>query len=242
MISSLYTDKLKQGYYTQTGTVLQRRDSSGQGQSLLLFLRDMGPLWVNAPSSSTKSRFGGATEPLVWGEFNLYQSPNKLYLQGAEIKEDFLSLRNSNEQLMTALRFYKRLSRVLMVGHESNQILTLLWGSLVLLKDNCPGDVVDFRFTWKLLNLIGLAPSLNQCVRCGERLESRVSWCSDGLICVRCLSGQYGKELEPGTLICMQAAALLDHNKFIEWSCSQRNNEIFLKQVKKLITFFSDID
>ena len=99
--------RLPQGYYTKTGTVLLRRDSSREGQSLLLFMREFGPRWVSAPSATGKNRFGGSTEPMTWGEFSLYQSPSKLYLQGTEVKEDFLTLRSSPPAVLAALRLYK---------------------------------------------------------------------------------------------------------------------------------------
>lgn len=241
MISSFEIEKLPQGYYKQVGTVLQRRDSSGEGQSLLLFLRDMGPMWVSAPASKTKCRFGGATEPLVWAEFDLYQSPARLYLQGAEVKEDFISLRSSADKLKSALKLYKRLSKTLMVGHESNNTLTLLWSSMLLLKENCPVDIVEYRFTWRLLKEAGLAPSLQYCVACGSKLDDGAVWTNDGLICGAC-SGPCKTDLDTESLRSLRLAALLNHEKFIEWSGSQEKFDLYSYELKKLVTFFTDID
>lgn len=241
MISSFETDKLPQGYYKKVGTVLQRRDSSGEGQSLLLFLRDMGPVWVSAPASKTKCRFGGATEPLVWAEFTLYQSPSRLYLQGAEIREDFISLRSSAEKLKTALRIYKRLTGVLLTGHESNNILTLLWSAMVLLKENCPVEIVEYRFTWRLLKEIGLAPSLGYCVKCGSKLECGAVWTKDGLVCPSC-SGPAQEDICSEDLSNLRLAAMLSHDRFIGWSKGREKSSLFTVQLKKLLTFFNDID
>lgn len=241
LISSFERDKLPQGYYTQVGTVLKRRDSSGEGQSLLLFLRDMGPVWVSAPSSKTKCRFGGATEPLVWAEFNLYQSPSRLYLQGAEIKEDFISLRTTADKLKSALRFYKRLSGVLLNAQESNNLLTLLWSSLVLLNENCPSDIVEYRYTWRLLKETGLAPSLQYCVSCGCRLEEEALWTSDGLVCPSCAAPGRG-DISKEDLFLLRCAVFLGHDKFILWSKTRQNSSLFAEQLKKLLTFFNDLD
>jgi DNA repair protein RecO (recombination protein O) len=244
LIAPYETDNLEQGYYTQAGTVLQRRDSSKEGQSLLLFLRDMGPRWVYAPAASAKSRFGGMTEPLVWGTFNLYQSPGRLYFQGAEIREDFLSLRSSPKLLMTALRFYKRTAKVLLVGHESNSALNILWSSLLLLKENCPSEIVELRFTWKLLKTVGLAPSLVNCVNCGSVLNESSFWSSDGLLCSNCCSGTGKMKVSYAVLRMLQAAVLLDHNKFIKWSNTQQSMkmDIYNDQLKMLMTFFADFN
>lgn len=235
------TDKLPQGDYLQVGTVLQRRDSSEEGQSLLLFLRDFGPQWVSAPASKTKCRFGGAIEPLTWAEFNLYQSPTRLYLKSAEVKEDFISLRCSAGKLRAALKFYKRLSKSLLVGHESNNILTLLWSSMLLLKENCPVDIVEYRFTWKLLKESGLAPSLLSCVKCGSRLDAGALWTNDGLICLAC-SGSNKNGITGENLKSIRAAALLNHEKFIEWSKSEQKTALYKDELNKLVTFFTDWD
>ena len=237
----LDTDKLPQGNYSQVGTVLQRRDSSGEGQSLLLFLRDFGPHWVSAPASKTKCRFGGAIEPLIWAEFNLYQSPTRLYLQSAEVKEDFISFRCSAGKLKAALKFYKRLSKSLLVGHESNNILTLLWSSMLLLKENCPVDIVEYRFTWKLLKETGLAPSLQYCVKCGCRLDAGATWTNDGLICFSC-SESKKNAVTAEDLKSIRTAALLNHEKFIEWSKLEQKTALYKDELNKLVTFFTDWD
>ncbi len=243
MTTPFGTDGLSQGYYTNVGTVLQRRDASGEGRSLLIFLRDLGPRWVSAPGSAAKHRFGGAVEPLVWSRYDLYQSPTRLYLKGAEIREDFVSLRGSAEKLRAALKFYKRLPRLVMVGHESNKILTLLWSSLTLLKENCPIQAVEFRYAWRLLRERGSAPSLRYCVKCGDKLSSGAKWSADGLLCAACGGSGHGA-IDISDLALIQRGALLSHENFIAWSGSLPESKLALfEEVSgKLVTFFADLD
>ncbi|NLV81493.1 MAG: DNA repair protein RecO [Synergistaceae bacterium] len=234
MISNFGTDKLEQGYYKQSGTVLQRRDSVKSGLSLLLFLRDLGPRWVFAPAGSSKNRFGGAIEPMMWGTYNIYQSPNGLYLQSAEVKEDFLILRSKSLQLYTAIQFYKTVCKVVETTHESNNILNLLWGTMLLLKENCHPKIVEFRFIWRLLNAIGLAPSLRQCVLCGSLLNNSSFWSDDGLCCSKC-STCVSIDIE--LLKELQYAATLKQNDFLKWSQMDRNVEIYQDFINKLRLF-----
>lgn len=237
MIFAYETDKLTQGYYTYSGTVLLRRDSSSSSQSLLLFLRDIGMRWVSAPGATgRKNRFGGATEPLVWAEFHLYQSANGLYLQNAEVKEDFLSIRSKPKRLLTAIRCYKRVKQILMAGHESNQILTILFNAMLLLNEDCPEEIVEFRFNWRLLRALGLAPSLHSCCCCGLPLKDELRWSDDGLLCVRCVTGKS----PPDALKDLQKAALLDYPRFVEWSKRQKYSNFYLDNLQKLIIFFSN--
>ncbi|MDL2297928.1 DNA repair protein RecO C-terminal domain-containing protein [Synergistaceae bacterium OttesenSCG-928-D05] len=240
MIQPYEQDKLQQGYYTNIGTVLLRRDSSREGQSLLLFLRDLGPRWVNAPGASGgKNRFGGATEPLIWAEFNLYQSPKSLTLQSAEVKEDFLSLRGQPEKLLTALRLYKHLPKMLIVGHESNNLLTLLWASLVCLKENCPPAAVEFRFFWRVLQEQGLAPSLLTCSECGTKLENGAAWTPDGLKCTKCAATA---DIDAETLLILRRAALLKHEQYLQWTDAKNYSAIFKEASKKLLSFFANFN
>lgn len=243
MIAAYEVEKLPQGYYKKSGTVLKRKDSLKEGQSLLLFLRDLGPRWVSAPgASSGKSRFGGATEPLMWGEYCLYQSPRFLYLKEAEVREDFITLRSEPHRLLTALGFYRRVSQVVMTAHESDQLLKVLWSAMVLLRDGAPPEAAEFRFSWRLLNALGLAPSLQNCVKCGALLDDGASWTEDGLLCPRC-SGRPA-ETGPAELAVLTAAGQLSHEKFLVWSKSEHGNNLnnlFNEHAKKLLTFFREI-
>ncbi|MGI6442229.1 MAG: DNA repair protein RecO [Synergistaceae bacterium] len=229
-------EKLEQGYYEQAGTVIQRKDSLKNGLTLLLFLRDLGPRWVIAPTGSSKSRFGGAIEPMVWGLYNIYQSPSGLYLKSSEIKEDFLLLRRCSKHLHTALRLYKTVSRVIFTTHESNDILNLLWSSMLLLKDGCTSELVEFRFTWRLLNLMGLAPSFKQCVLCGSLINESSFWCDDGFCCSNCTSDIL---VNISQLKDMRCAAMLKQEDFITWSENNIDIDIFNDFSVKLKKFLS---
>ncbi|MCD8232860.1 MAG: DNA repair protein RecO [Cloacibacillus porcorum] len=232
--------RLPQGHYSKTGTVLLRRDSSREGQSILLFMREFGPRWVSAPAATGKNRFGGSTEPLTWGEFLLYQSPSKLYLQGAEVKEDFLSLRQSPAALLCALRIYRRTSKEAPADCENDALLRMLWSSLVQLREKCPPYIVELRFTWKLLNLMGIAPSLDLCVECGGLLTEGGWLTQAGMCCRRCSQGK-GEAVSAEELAELRRAVALPHEKFILWSCETRQKDCYIKNLKMLSPYFSNM-
>lgn len=236
MINFAEADNLEQGYYKQSGTVLQRRDSVTSGGSLLLFLRDLGPRWVSAPASASKNRFGGAAEPLVWGTYELYQSPGRLYLKSAEVKEDFISLRSNPARLIAAVRFYKAVTKVTMTSHESNHVLNVLWSTMLLLKAECPVSIIEFRYMWKLLNSAGLAPSLSVCCECGTQILGRALWKKDGFCCDKCSVAE--TVLSETEITLLRRAALLEHEKFIKWSVQQGESSLCEEYTKKLLTFF----
>ena len=230
-----YTEKLNQGYYKQSGTVLRRSDSLKEGSSVLLFLRDLGPRWVSAPQSSGKSRFGGGTEPLVWGVFDLYQNPSRLYLQGALIKEDFLMLRKDSGKLLAATRLYKNVQKALITACPNNAALNILWNAMLLLSLNCSPDAVEFRFYWRLLNSAGLSPSLYACTVCGGLVRGACVFADDGISCPSCGKGDFVTTEE---LSYLRRAAMLKRTDFIAWQekCDDFKNLRYY--ANKLLTFF----
>ena len=77
------------------------------------------------------------------------------------------------------------------------------------LREKCQPYIVEFRYTWKLLNLMGIAPSLDLCAECGERLTDGGRFTQEGMRCRRCsqdrgepvsaqeLCGAEGRRLSP---------------------------------------------
>ena len=238
------TEALKQGDYKATGTVLKRKEGVKSSQSLLLFLKGFGLVWVTAPSATSKNRFGGSTEPMIWASFELYKSPSRFYIKSAEIKEDFLAVRSNPKSLMAAAKFYKLLPSVLYGEHENDKILTLLYSCMLLLEAACAQEVVEFRFVWRLLKYLGLAPSLTNCVSCNAKLEA-ADFCPDGFLCEGCLKG--APKIAKTELLQLQAAALLPQETFKSWLKAQniekntKNIEFFDKSCKYLLSFFENI-
>jgi DNA repair protein RecO (recombination protein O) len=241
LISESEFDALEQGYYTQSGTVLQRKESGKTGQSVQLFLKTMGPVWASAPAATSKTRFGGATEPLIWGTFCIYKSPSRLYLKNAEVKEDFLSVRSDPVKLTAAINFYKLLPGVLLRGHENDNALNSLWSALKQLSNNCPAELVEFRFLWRLLRSLGLCPSMTRCVNCGAYIDGCAEMCDDGFLCPKC-SVNCSVHVGAEDFHIMQASALLSHDKFVAWSQKMGDSGKIGKYSKFLMTFFSNIN
>lgn len=232
-------ERLPQGYYKQAGTILLRRDGSREGQSLLIFMRGLGPRWAGAPAASSRNRFGGGTEPLVWGEFSLYQSPSKLYLQGVEVKEDFLGLRSDAQALLCALRLYKTTARETPADCENDALLRMLWSAMLQLKEKTPPYLTEFRYTWKLLDSFGIAPSLELCSSCGALFRDGAVFTQEGLLCPKCAGSPASVSQED--IAELRLASVLPHEKFILWGRLPHKKENFTSNLKKLSPFFRNM-
>lgn len=218
---------LRQGAHRASGVVLRRKEGSVRSQELLLFLRTSGATWVGAPgATSAKNRFGGGIEPMVWGEYDLYQSPRRLYLKGVDVKEDFLQIRTSRRRLETAVKWCGELARRLPLGMENDALLSLLWGSMKNLRAGGDPALLDLRFAWRWANLWGLAPPLDVCSSCGRALPDRdapdggeAALSRDGVVCAPCRAAANVSGIAIGNeeLASLACAATLPVDAFMAW-------------------------
>jgi DNA repair protein RecO (recombination protein O) len=143
--------------------VLNRR-VAGEGDLLLtLFLKGSGMVFVSARGGGAgKVRFGGGTEPLMWGTFSLYgDRGGRLHLKTADVADDMLKLRSRSEALFAAVRWAKLLMRRLPPEEPSDDLLANFYWSMKLLDGGFPAAAAEWRFLWRWLRSWGLAPDLS---------------------------------------------------------------------------------
>ena len=155
------------GFESASGVVLGRRIAGEGNLNLTLFLKKLGVVYVSAPGAAGgKVRFGGATEPLVWGAFALYRTRDdggRLYLKSVDVVDDMLSLRSRPKALFAAARWSKLLARCLMEGHADDGLLVNLYWNMKLLCGGLAAEAVEWRFMWRWLKAWGLAPEVSEC-------------------------------------------------------------------------------
>jgi len=158
------------GFESASGVVLNRRTTGEGDLNLTLFLKGLGVAYVSAKGAAGgKVRFGGATEPLVWGSFALYRPRDdvgRLYLKSIDVADGMLTLRSRPEALFAAARWSKLLTRHLMEGHADDALLTNLYWNMKLLCSSLPVEVAEWRFIWRWLKAWGLAPEVSECAAC----------------------------------------------------------------------------
>jgi DNA repair protein RecO (recombination protein O) len=219
---------LLNGEHRAMGLVLRRKEAV-KSQELLLFLGGLGAVWASAPGTGARNRFGAGTEPMMWGEFRLYQSPRRLYLKGAEVREDFLAIRGSHGTLRAAVRWCGEIASRLMPGAQADSLLSLLWGSMKNLSAGIAPALLDIRFAWRWGNLWGIAPPLDVCSSCGGRLVPSAGdffqMTSDGFMCLGCAEEAKisGSAVLVGRMCAaeheaLRMAATLSKDRFVRWA------------------------
>lgn len=150
------------GFHAQSGVVLRRKISPEGDITMDLFLKELGRTQAVAKGAGRGSvRFGGATEPLTWGNFGLYKSAKsgRMVLRSIDAKHDAVKLRG--EILLTAARWVRLLLRYIEEGRADDKLLSCFYWSITLLEEGVPTALAEFRFVWRWLNIWGIAPALD---------------------------------------------------------------------------------
>jgi DNA repair protein RecO (recombination protein O) len=210
----------RQGLIKERGVVLRRVDTPEGNRRVYLFLARYGPVWASAPGAARgKARFGGSTEPMVWGIMHLYRGPNRFYLRDVDVRKDFWSLRNQPRKMRRAIEWIRTVSTTLLPMHPGDELLPLLYWSLCSLEEeSVPGVIVEWRFLWRWLRLWGLAPDLWCCGKCGVRDSKKWVLSEEGLFCGACASSASGVWLGREDAVMLLKAAVLSRKAFLEWA------------------------
>ncbi|MEA3507304.1 MAG: DNA repair protein RecO [Synergistota bacterium] len=208
-----------QGLHRARGVVLKRKDFPGGDRMLYLLLEDFGLIRVVAPGAARgKMRFGGATEPLVWGIFHLYRSASRFYLRDVDVRRDFLELRRCGVTMLKAAEWAGMIARHTLEGHECNSLISLFfWGLSNLADKDVPVAAADLRFILKWLRLWGLCPDLSRCAGCGSNIHNG-RLIGETLLCLSCSPQTGGVTLENGSLSVLRRVLSLSHSDFLAWA------------------------
>ena len=236
----------QQGFKSGSGVVLRRR-IAGEGDLLLtLFLKGIGVTAVSARGAAGgKVRFGGGTEPLAWGSFGLYKGKGGgFHLKSVDVADDMFRLRGRSAALFTAVRWAKLLTRYLMAGHPSDDLLAnLYWNMKLLDEGNLPVEVVEWRFLWRWLKSWGLAPDLSLCTQCACTLDEAL-WTGEGLCCPKCVPERAAGSLSAVQLSFLRAVAEMKApmlTEFIAKQCPCVDIRLFANAGRCLEGFLTEI-
>lgn len=150
-------------------------------------------------------RYGGSLDLFTCSTIRYKNSPNSdlVRIEEANTKKDFLGLRNQLENLSAAGYFTDLVRRLTEDRHECRDIFLLLAHYFVMLESHTATYEIVRSFEIKLLEKLGWAPVLEQCVNCEEPFfgnelnpeDSQASLSVDrgGFLCHSCTGNVTGK-------------------------------------------------
>ncbi len=188
------------------GIVLRRQDLRETSLILTLYTRDFGKIKgiARGVRGSRAQYGGGALELFALDEIVFYErKTSDIYtVSQCDLLEYFNPLRADLAKLSYATYLIELLDSVTTLADKNDEVFDLLLNSLRLMAGESSAKRAARIFEIKLLNLLGLMPSLDLCVSCGKRPDTgfKFSLQHGGLVCKNCLeSDRAALSILPGT-------------------------------------------
>lgn len=179
------------------GIVLRTTDYRESDRILNVLTKERGLISVTARGCRKPgSKLSAFAAQFSYGEMEVSERAGKLQLSSAALLESFYSIRESYEQLTSAVHVVTAAERISEKENPNDALFLLVYHTLSVISygENEPKDM-ELLFLAKLLKLEGVAPVLTRCVRCGRDLtrekEIHFSNSFGGALCGGCGSA-YG--------------------------------------------------
>lgn len=216
--------------YTANGLALHRLNLAENDKIITFFTREHGKLAAVAKGvRRATSRLSGATELFTHSRLLLATGKSLDVISQGEIQASFPSLRNDLERLARATYLCELVDRLTLERDASASVeifdLTLAALSLLESATDYP-DAIIHAYELRLLDILGYAPVLDRCVKCGEPLERRLIGFSPslgGTLCNACRNrAQDVLALSNESLTLVQTLQLTDGDALLTLQPSSR--------------------
>ena len=174
---------------TVTGMVLGVMPVGDYDRRLTILTKEKGKIAAFAKGArKPTSALLACSQPFAFGLFTLYEGRNSYTVMRAEISNYFSEIRDNFEAVYYGMYFCEFASHVTKEELPAAEELKLLYCALrALTKPSIGMQLVRAVFELKFLQLLGIAPELHRCVKCGktEGLFG-FSAAADGMVCKEC--------------------------------------------------------
>ena len=163
----------------------------GEADRIVTFVtKDHGKIRAVAKGvRKTKSRIGARVEPLSHVALLCWRGRELDVVTQVEVIDSFRTVREDLERLSPAMTMLEITDQLALERHPAPELFSLLLGALKEL-DRSYSPYLLGAFCFKVLGLEGVAPSLEQCHRCGES-RPLVAFDAEegGFVCANCRRG-----------------------------------------------------
>ena len=208
------------------GIILNSRPLGEWDRIVEIFSEDMGRIQgVAKGARSFKNRFGGSLEPFTYCRLNLFKKRNgTLYrIESADIIESFHKIRDDLSLLLHASCVIDALRKLVPFEEPNKTISSLLYKSLKRIVSGDPADKILFYYQIRLLQISGVGPRLDGCLKCNREIREAkviISILDGGPVCPFCSVKTGGRHIvvTGGTIAVIrrwQCISLYHVNRFI---------------------------
>lgn len=170
------------------GVVLRQTKTRDNDLILTLFTKDLGVVQASARGArGFKNRLSAGTSLFAYSEFILYPGRTMYKVNSCELLESFYSLTGNIERLAFAAYIADLTGYTVQEESDVERLLSLFLNTFYLFARR-GGElrVVKCVYELKLLEFLGFAPCLDECVCCGSTAAAYFSAAEGGVLCQNC--------------------------------------------------------
>jgi len=175
-----------------TGIVLSCSPVGDYDRRLVIMTKELGKITAFARGARRpNSSLIAATQPFVFGKFEMYMSKKYINLRDVQVVNFFSELRSDFEKVSYGLYFLELVDYYIKEQQSDINVLKLLYQSLrALMSKSIPDELVKCIFELKLISYNGEIAYLNNCIGCGNEEEMvGFSFAKGGMVCSNCING-----------------------------------------------------
>lgn len=192
-----------------TGMVLSATPQGEYDKRVVILTRERGKITAFARGARKQhSSLIGATNPFVYGKFQVYEGRNSYTLVGAEIENYFPYFSTNLKEAYLGFYFLEFMNFYTHENNDEYDNLKLLYCALVAISDGKHDmEIVRAAFKWKYLVINGICPNVNICYKCGKEAdkgEFDFSYYNQSIVCRQCGGSKSGIKLFASTLYTLQ--------------------------------------
>lgn len=191
-----------------SGVVIRRTKVKDNDLMLTIFTKDLGVIRASARGArGFKNKLSAGTALFAYSEFLLYPGKEVYKVNSCELLESFYSLTSNIERLAFATYIADLTGYVIQEEAETERLLSLFLNTFYLFA-RWGGELrtVKCVYELKLLEFLGFAPCVTECVACGNEETSFFSPAEGGALCADCR-----KELSSGRAISDSCLSAMRH-------------------------------
>lgn len=201
----------------RTEGIVLKSTPFGEADLIVIFLTlDFGLLKTFARSPrKTKSRFGSSLEPLTHSKISFWgkEDANLPRLTQSDIIQPFQSIRNTMNCFLRVSEIIELTLNFLPEREVNKKAFSLFLNTLKRIEKDCNRTLSIIQYKIRFLDLMGYAPRLDGCARCGKFGYS--FYLSQGsIICESCAKGMDAPiKLSPGAVKLYESLSKWDMSK-----------------------------
>lgn len=174
---------------TLSGVVLKAMPISEYDKRLVILTKERGKITAFARGARRQnSSFLAGSQPMVFGEFTVYQGRNSYTVTGIKVTKYFAQELTDIEKMSYGMYFLELADYYGREGIEAADMLNLLFLSMKALQNSAiPDRLVRVIYELKTMVINGEYPNMFTCVNCGNDKELDIfDRKNNGMLCISC--------------------------------------------------------